>query len=57
MKRTYLLRMVFNFLSLIVIVGAMIMYYQGGSFSLPVQIMVGIAVVLAIVSGYFRLKH
>ncbi len=49
--------MVFNFLSLIVIVGAMIMYYQGGSFSLPVQIMVGIAVVLAIVSGYFRLKH
>lgn len=57
MRKTYLMRLIFNILSLIVIIGAITLFYQGGEFSLAVQVMVAIAIALAIVSGYFRLKY
>lgn len=57
MKNTYLMRMAFNLLALIFIIVGIIIFYQGGEFSLPVQIMVVIAIALSIISGYFRLKH
>lgn len=57
MKKTYLIRMALNLLALTFITVGIIIYYEGGEFSLPVQIMVVIAIALSIISGYFRLKH
>ncbi|MEF8835647.1 MAG: hypothetical protein V5A76_05785 [Candidatus Thermoplasmatota archaeon] len=51
------MRLVFNILALVFIIGAIALFYQGGEFSLLVQVMVAIAIALAIVSGYFRLKY
>lgn len=45
-----------NLLSLLFILVAIFLYYQNNSFSLIVKIMVVIAVIFGVISGYLRLR-
>lgn len=57
MDKKNMYRIIFNLISLLFILVAIVIYYQNNSFNLIVQVLVAVAIAFAVISSYLRLKR